>query len=837
MMWNIRGIHILFYIDELNYMAVTEKSKSSIDGGTYDQAVSLYNSIARRRKSRFQTSGSLPGILCLVSSKRYPGQFTDIKEAEAVTDKTIYVYDKRVWDVKPQGSFSGVFFDVFIGDEGRKPRILLEGDLVDPKDRHLVDHIPIEFKTDFEGDIINSLREIAGKSTLARHPFIVNTDAISKCMDRYNSIFSLDVVDFVSDELYLMPDNFYKPELPRYAHIDLGITGDSAGFCIGTVTEFEKIKRNEEDIGELLPKYHIDGCLEVRPPKGGEILFYKIRNILYKLRDMGLNIRWVSYDTFQCLSGDTQIWTDHGMVDAKDVTEGMMVQSRIGARPIIKKWSFGLQPTIKMLTSDHSGLEITEKHKIEVAIGWTYGSEKPRKRAIWGWVEAKNLKVGDVIRYWNRSSDVDVPNLVDLLSLPPKNKMCHNYNNYDVPTKLTVAFAELLGVIWGDGHIHRDGIYITCAKGEELCAAQVIKNVFSMEPSIRKVNNHYVVGICSQILVRWLAVNDLIKNFDIPKKIKQSPKIVQAAFIRGLFSTDGSVNAKGGESSFSTVNEKWAQYVHVFLRSAFGIQSCVVKSERTGDNFNTSNPYQFIVVVRGSRKKFYDTIGFCYKEKSEKLEKHLAKPGRDLLLRITSLEKSSTEVFDFEVAEDHSYVANGYVSHNSRDSMQILKQKGFFTGTLSMDVSTLPYEITKTALYDGRITMPVHAKLRRELSSLEMDTKKGRVDHPSSAGGCHSGDIEVFCFDGIFTFEKLVKDYSIGISHFGYAFNSNTNSFVKVLLESPRITKNVTTLIELEFAKGVVRCTPDHLYMLSNGLFKEAQFLTIDDDLKDFYFD
>lgn len=88
-------------IDELNYMAVIAKSKQSVDAGNYDQAVALYNSIARRRKSRFMEKGKLPGILCLVSSKRYPGQFTDTKELEAKEDPTIYVYDKRVWELKP----------------------------------------------------------------------------------------------------------------------------------------------------------------------------------------------------------------------------------------------------------------------------------------------------------------------------------------------------------------------------------------------------------------------------------------------------------------------------------------------------------------------------------------------------------------------------------------------------------------------------------------------------------------------------------------------------------------------------------------------------------------
>jgi len=48
--------------------------------------------------------GMLPGLLCLVSSKNYPGGLTDRKVAEARTNKTIFVYDKRLWEIRPDAS-------------------------------------------------------------------------------------------------------------------------------------------------------------------------------------------------------------------------------------------------------------------------------------------------------------------------------------------------------------------------------------------------------------------------------------------------------------------------------------------------------------------------------------------------------------------------------------------------------------------------------------------------------------------------------------------------------------------------------------------------------------
>ena len=69
-------------------------------------------------------------------------------------------------------------------------------------------------------------------------------------------------------------------------------------------------------------------------------------------------------------------------------------------------------------------------------------------------------------------------------------------------------------------------------------------------------------------------------------------------------------------------------------------------------------------------------------------------------------------------------------SFQSVDSMQILRQKGFTTGPLSMDKSPLPYDVTKTAFYDGRIKSPKHEKALSEIVRLERDPQSGRIDHP-----------------------------------------------------------------------------------------------------------
>lgn len=299
-------------IDELNYMAVVEKSKVAVDKGTYDQAILVYNSISRRRKSRFMENGKLPGILCLVSSKKYPGQFTDQKMLEAQKDSTIFVYDKRVWDIKPGDFGNQGWFNVFAGDLTRKPKVLEEDEEVSDKERHLVVQIPEEFRGEFEKDVINALREIAGVSTLARHPFFLEVDKVDAAFKQRESIFSQPVVDFVEQRLTLLKKNFWNPEVPRFAHCDLALSGDSAGLTIGTVTGFKNVS-GDKGQPAYMPNIWIDGVLEVRPPKNCEILLGKIREVIIVLKKMGLNIVWVTFDQFQS-SDSQQILRQQGLI-------------------------------------------------------------------------------------------------------------------------------------------------------------------------------------------------------------------------------------------------------------------------------------------------------------------------------------------------------------------------------------------------------------------------------------------------------------------------------------------------------------------------------------------
>lgn len=296
-------------IDELNYMAIVEKSRKAtggggLDVGIFNQAIEVYNSIARRRLSRFMSQGVLPGILCLVSSSKYPGQFTDKKIAESKkqlseTGKTtIYVYRRAVWDIKPW-QFQQERFRVFEGDEFRKPRVLADTDVLPPEDAPLIHSIPVDFKQTFVDDVVNALREMAGVSHISKNPFFANKEKLQAMFEPdCQSIFSGEWTDFTSTLVQIMPKRLKSKDIPRWAHVDLGLTGDSCGIALGHVPRFVNVRR--EGIVYRLPQIVLDGVLEVRPPKGDEINFERVRNLFLILRDkLRFNIKWITYDSWQ----------------------------------------------------------------------------------------------------------------------------------------------------------------------------------------------------------------------------------------------------------------------------------------------------------------------------------------------------------------------------------------------------------------------------------------------------------------------------------------------------------------------------------------------------------
>lgn len=69
-------------------------------------------------------------------------------------------------------------------------------------------------------------------------------------------------------------------------------------------------------------------------------------------------------------------------------------------------------------------------------------------------------------------------------------------------------------------------------------------------------------------------------------------------------------------------------------------------------------------------------------------------------------------------------------SYQSADTLQQMKARGKKAELISVDSSTTPYDRLKSALYEGRLVTYPYAPLKEELTWLEFDANRRRVDHP-----------------------------------------------------------------------------------------------------------
>jgi len=103
--------------------------------------------------------------------------------------------------------------------------------------------------------------------------------------------------------------------------------------------------------------------------------------------------------------------------------------------------------------------------------------------------------------------------------------------------------------------------------------------------------------------------------------------------------------------------------------------------------------------------------------------------------------------------------------------------------------------------------------------------------------GCFTGDTRIKLLDGTErTFEELSRLDPKEIFYV-YAVDK-TGRIVVAEGRYARVTRRNAQLIELTLDNGkTVRCTPEHRFMLRDGTYQEAQYLTPDDSLMPGYFD
>jgi len=330
-------VHNTNFPPKRNAQQIQQTLGRELTAAHFDIVEKVYRSLVRRIKSRFErVSGDVPGMVFLASSAATLDSFTERKLRESVVDPDVFVVEHSQWSAKPQDFFSGEVFYVLCSRSSLRSRIMeaAEAELLD--DKWLEEHdawmveVPVEYRDDFETNLEDSLRDLAGVSTQAISAFFQRTEAIDACINpRREHPFS-DTVwvagspgSFRWDVLCRrhtrrLPGGFMEeawspreaPTAPRWVHIDVGVTRDYAGFCLGRIERWVEVVRRDGDgnrYADVAPSYVAEVLLSIRPPPGEQIYMPDLRRLVYELQAHGFPIAGFSTDTYEHVEMHQQV--------------------------------------------------------------------------------------------------------------------------------------------------------------------------------------------------------------------------------------------------------------------------------------------------------------------------------------------------------------------------------------------------------------------------------------------------------------------------------------------------------------------------------------------------
>lgn len=157
-------------------------------------------------------------------------------------------------------------------------------------------------------------------------------------------------------------------------------------------------------------------------------------------------------------------------------------------------------------------------------------------------------------------------------------------------------------------------------------------------------------------------------------------------------------------------------------------------------------------------------------------------------------------------------------SWNSADAIQKLNQKGYNAIQLSVDRTMGPYDLLKSALYENRLYYYEYEPLLQELRELEHDRVKRKVDHPLR--GCFVGATRIPLLDGTHPCIWELEGKEV------WVYSARPDGTIVPGRARGRRTKVTDRLVDVVLDSGAVeRCTPEHLWMLRDGSYKEARHL------------
>ena len=413
----------------------------------------------------------------------------------------------------------------------------------------------------------------------------------------------------------------------------------------------------------------------------------------------------VMNEGWACVTGDTLIVTDQGLLHAQKLVESQFSGCVEDGNRVVNWFTHPSKPRVRIRT----------RHGYEL-----HGGADHRILVNGEWVELRDLKVGDTVEIRRgHSVFASTKALIDyMLKVRPRiADICQKHDvslstyykwrratpslsvgaqtvlrlqacfeeweaikaNSDQPWALLTPddlvrrpevlesdLAEVLGQIIGDGFVDAGRVNLTSQDVELLdFFEQAMYANFGVTASRRPSRNHFNSTVHSAVLARLFKQTFGIATGwgasgrkTVPDIILRSPEAVVCAFLRGHFDTDGCISRRDRQVILVSKSRELLQVEQLLILN-LGIVSSL-RPQKDGT---------FRLTITGSDvQRFAEKINFRLSYKRRALQDTLASVqwflDKDDLTTIESIEYDDGPVVDFSVEHSHAYKASCFINHN-----------------------------------------------------------------------------------------------------------------------------------------------------------------------------
>ena len=364
-----------------------------------------------------------------------------------------------------------------------------------------------------------------------------------------------------------------------------------------------------------------------------------------------------------CFTGDTLVMTNKGYKNIKDIQCGDLVLTHKNQyKPVVNFFNNGAKEILKVYTTPCDVIKTTGNHKFLVrtkSLNYPVINGKQHTQRLFTepyWKHAEELTKNDFMGFAINQNSI-VPDWRGTECTRGKSKYIKN--SLDMNDKsLWYMAGRFLGDGWTRTRHERNsnlsGIIICCAKYEQ---AEFEKKIPSYLPYTKieektvikyQFPNKEFAVFCSQFGKGAIGKR-------IPGFILNLPSSLLDELLHGYFDSDGCCT-NGNVHKAGTISKELA----------YGIGHCIAKVyHRSFSIYKTKRPPT--CVIEGRVVKQHDTYTVAFRKTTERSEAiyengYLWFPVRKI---VNTNEKET--VFDIEVQDDHSFMANGIIAHNCQD--------------------------------------------------------------------------------------------------------------------------------------------------------------------------